>query len=203
MPLFFTGFARHRLARTGVVEIVVATGTQSGARLRDGSSVTIRPIVPTDAPLLVDAFERLSLTSRHQRFLGSKTSLTPSELRRFTIVDHHDHEALIAISTVDGRAVGVARYVRSSRTSHLADVAVTVIDEWQRRGLASVLVDRLAARARAEGIEVVSALVADDNAGALALLHRAPARAEIVDGGFGVTEYAIDIREPGPRPVRR
>jgi len=203
MPLFFTGFARHRLARTGVVEIVVATGTQSGARLRDGSSVTIRPIVPTDAPLLVDAFERLSLTSRHQRFLGSKTSLTPSELRRFTIVDHHDHEALIAISTVDGRAVGVARYVRSSGTSHLADVAVTVIDEWQRRGLASVLVDRLAARARAEGIEVVSALVADDNAGALALLHRAPARAEIVDGGFGVTEYAIDIREPGPRPVRR
>ena len=160
--------------------------------LRNGSRVTIRPIVPTDAPLLVDAFERLSLISRHNRFLGAKTTLTPADLRRLTIVDHHDHEALIAISVADGRAVGVARYIRS-RDGHRADVAVTVIDEWQRRGLARALIDRLAGRARAEGVYGASALIADDNAGALALLRSVCEVAKVVDGGFGVTEYAVDL----------
>jgi len=160
--------------------------------LHDGSAVTIRPIVPTDAPLLVDAFERLSLISRHNRFLGAKTALTPADLRRLTVVDHHDHEALIAIDVMDGRAVGVARYIRSADGDR-ADVAVTVIDEWQRRGLARALIDRLAARARAEGVYGASALIADDNAGALALLHGVGGEAKVVDGGFGVTEYAIDL----------
>ena len=193
MHLLINGFARHRLRHAGRVE----AGPHPRLHLRDGSSVTIRPIVPADAPLLVDAFERLSLTSRHQRFLGSKTTLTPADLRRFTVVDHHDHEALIALSTADGRAVGVARYVRSSGSHRRADVAVTVIDEWHRRGLAHVLVERLAGRARAAGIEEVSALIADDNTGALALLRRFPGETSVVDGGFGVTEYAIAVgRQP-------
>jgi len=201
MQLLLSGFT-HRVARAGRIE----TDGRTGVRLRDGSPVTIRPIVPADAPLLVDAFERLSLTSRHHRFLGSKTTLTPADLRRFTVVDHHDHEALIAISTGDGRAVGVARYVRSSGHSHLADVAVTVVDEWQRRGLGRILIDRLADRARAEGVTGASALIADDNAAALALLHRFPGRAEAAESGFGVTEYAIDMAEPGgqrPGLIRR
>jgi len=190
MQLLLSGFT-HRAARAGRIDTHPLR-----VRLRDGSPVTVRPIVPADAPLLVDAFERLSLTSRHHRFLGSKTSLTPADLRRFTVVDHHDHEALIAISTVDGRAVGVARYVRSSGHPHRADVAVTVVDEWQRRGLGRVLVDRLADRARAEGVTGASALISDGNAAALALLRRFPGRAEAAESGFGVTEYAIDVAEP-------
>jgi L-amino acid N-acyltransferase YncA len=106
--------------------------------------------------------------------------VSPAELRRFKVVDHREHEALIAISTADHRAVGEARYVRSRDSRHLAELAVTVIDEWHRRGLGRALIDRLAERASTEGIGAFTALIADHNAGALALLRGFRGRAEIV-----------------------
>jgi acetyltransferase len=172
-------------------------------QLFDGSSVIVRPICPADAPLLADAFGRLSIASRHSRFLGSKAALSPAELRRLTVVDHREHEALIAISTADHRAAGVARYVRSADDRHLAELAVTVIDEWHRRGLGRVLVDRLAERARTEGIGVFSALIADYNAAALALLRGFRGCAEIREREFGSTEYALDLALPRGAITRR
>ena len=171
----------------------VDTGSRERVHLLDRSPVTIRPIRPADAPLVADAFDRLSLVSRYNRFLGSKTRLTPAELHRFTDVDHREHEALIAISGIDHRAVGVARYIRSPTSGQRAEVAVTVIDEWHRRGLGQVLVDRLTDRARAAGIGAFTALIADDNAAALALLRSFRGYVEIVERGFGITEYALDL----------
>lgn len=81
------------------------------ARLRDGSTVLIRQVRRTDAPLLADGFAGLSARSRRMRFLSTKTTLSASELRYFTDVDH-DHEALGALSPADGRGVGIARYIR-------------------------------------------------------------------------------------------
>jgi hypothetical protein len=65
--------------------------------LRDGSAVLIRQVRSTDAPLLADGFARLSAASRQMRFLGVKKELSAAELRYFTDVDHHDHEALAAL----------------------------------------------------------------------------------------------------------
>jgi hypothetical protein len=62
--------------------------------LRDGSAVLIRQVQGADAPLVADGFARLSARSRQLRFLSPKTELSPAELRYFTDVDHHDHEAL-------------------------------------------------------------------------------------------------------------
>src|SRR6516225_9482562 len=69
-------------------------GEGTPAVLRDGSTVLIRPVRGTDAPLLADGFARLSPRSRQMRFLGTKTTLSGAELRYFTEVDHHDHEAI-------------------------------------------------------------------------------------------------------------
>lgn len=162
---------------------------------RSIGAVTIRPIRPADAPLVADAFDRLSDTSRHNRFLGGKSALSPAELRHLTVVDHRDHEALIAISTADGRAVGVARYIRLPDRDHRAEIAVTVVDEWQRRGLGRALVERLADRARTQGVAAFCALIADHNEAALALLGRIGSRAEIVESEFGVTEYALPLAD--------
>jgi len=82
--------------------------------LSDGSEVLIRPLRGTDAPLLADGFARLSLRSRHMRFLTPKAELSAAELHYLTEVDHHDHEALGAVDHADGRGVGVARYIRSA-----------------------------------------------------------------------------------------
>lgn len=126
--------------------------------LIDGSTVRIRPISPSDADLLRAGFEKLSPESRHRRFLAAMTRLTDSMVAYLTDVDHHDHEALLAIDPRSGEATGVARYVREAGTSD-AEVAVTVADDWQGRGLATALLELLTDRARAEGVCRFKALV--------------------------------------------
>ena len=114
--------------------------------LRDGSKVLIRQVQSTDAPLLADGFARLSPQSRQMRFLTRKKELTPAELRYFTDVDHHDHEVLGALNHADGRGVGIARYVRHAEDPQAAEIAVTVVDDWQGHGLGTELVTRLTAK---------------------------------------------------------
>ena len=161
--------------------------------LRDGSVVLIRQVQSGDAPLLAEGFARLSAESRRLRFLMSKSNLTPAELRYFTEIDHHDHEALGALNPVDGRGLGVARYIRHAEDPAGAEVAVTVIDEWQRRGLGTELLNRLADRARQEGICHFTALVSSDNAGVQGLLRESLVGARVTDRESGAVEYEIPL----------
>jgi RimJ/RimL family protein N-acetyltransferase len=153
-----------RLARSG--------SRNRPVRLRDGSAVLINPVRSADAPLLAEGFERLSAKSRLTRFLSPKKQLSARELRYFTDIDHRNHEALGAISVEDGRGVGIARYVRDTDDPQAAEIAVTIVDEWQGRGLGTLLLTQLTKRARQEGICRFNALVADGNEPVLALLRR-------------------------------
>ncbi len=154
--------------------------------------VVVRPIQPSDAAQLRDAFVRLSDRSRQRRFLFTKKDLSNAEVRYFTDVDHHDHEALVALSRSDGRVVGVARYVRLRHDATAADVAVTVADDWQRRGLGWFLITKLIERAGHEGVDRFIALVADDNAVVAAMLAK-NGRARTVSGSDGSVEYEIAL----------
>ena len=87
---------------------------------RDGSMIVIRALEPDDKPLLVEGLERMSEESRYRRFLAPKPSFTSAELADLTEVDHHDHEALIAIEPESGEPVGVARYVRDTAQPQVA-----------------------------------------------------------------------------------
>jgi RimJ/RimL family protein N-acetyltransferase len=160
--------------------------------LRDGSAVRIRPLRACDAPLLLDGFARLSAQSRRRRFLGVKHQLTVAELRYLTDIDHHDHEALGAVSAASGRGVAVARYVRSADDPHSAELAATVVDEWQRRGLATELLARLTLRALRAGIFSFTASVGADNEAVIGLLRR-KAGVELVHLDPGVAEYDISL----------
>lgn len=162
--------------------------------LRDGSAVLIRQIQGTDAPLLADGFARLSDASRQMRFLTKKKQLSPAELRYFTDVDHHDHEALGALDQVDGRGVGVARYVRDTEDSQAAEIAVTIIDDWQGRGLGTELLAQLCDRARQEGIRRFTALIAADNAAVAGLLRNMSAK--LIRYGRGTVDYEIALAPP-------
>jgi RimJ/RimL family protein N-acetyltransferase len=134
--------------------------------------VLIRPVQGADAPLLAGGFARLSARSRQMRFLTVKKELSPAELRYFTEIDHHDHEALGAVDPGDGRGVGVARYVRSAEDPQAAEIAVTVVDAWHGRGLGTELLAQLSDRARSEGIRRFTALVAADNAAMAGLARK-------------------------------
>ena len=159
--------------------------------LRDGLTVLIRQVRGTDAPLLADGFARLSPQSRRMRFLGTKTTLSAAELRYFTEVDHHDHEALGALSAADGRGVGIARYVRDAGDPQEAEIAVTIVDDWQGRGLGTELLSRLSDRARQTGVHRFTALVAAENVAVAGLLRNLGA--ELTGRGPGTVEYEIAL----------
>ena len=175
--------------------------------LRDGSAVLIRQVHSADAPLLADGFTRLSAQSRQMRFLTRKKELSPAELRYFTDLDHHDHEALGALGHADGRGVGIARYIRDAQDPHAAEIAVTIIDDWEGRGLGTELLAQLTERARQEGIRCFTALVAEDNKAIAGLLRNVSA--ELVRRGPGTAEYEIALapkeeHSPGRRaPLSR
>ena len=139
-------------------------------KLRDGSRVEIRPLEPDDRDLIADGFERLSPESRYRRFFGPMPHLQPRHLDFLTQVDHHDHEALIAVDCESGKAVGVARYVRTGDDA--AEPAIAVTDDWHGRGVATRLLDQLADRAREDGITRFDAPVLAGNQDAIAVLER-------------------------------
>jgi GNAT superfamily N-acetyltransferase len=141
----------------------VSSAGVTAAELSDGSEVEIRPLTPDDKADLAAGFERLSELSRYRRFLSPTSHLSATQLAYLTDVDHHDHEALVAIDPSSRDGLAVARYVRSAENPGEAEFAVAVADDWQRRGLGTALLRQLAARARAEGITRFTGFVLEDN----------------------------------------
>jgi len=166
--------------------------------LRDGSRMLLREVRPDDKDAITAFFERLSPESRYRRFFTAMNRLSDSDLRYLTEVDHHDHEAVLGFDP-DGGQVGVARYVGGEQPGE-AEVAVAVVDDWQGRGAATALLERLIERASENGVERFIALVLEENAGALELFRSlstedpSPRRA-----GPGQVELVIDLPRDGVR----
>jgi GNAT superfamily N-acetyltransferase len=142
------------------------------AVLTDGAEVEFRPIGPDDKPLLERGMARLSPASRRLRFMSSVDRLSRLQLAYLTEIDHETHLAWGAI--VAGEPVAVARLIRRSDASASAEIAITVIDDWQRRGVGRLLVRLLAEIGRSLGIERFDFEALAENQGIVRLL-----------GGFG------------------
>ena len=130
----------------------------------------IRELGAADRVALAFLFGRLGATSRYQRFLRVKDELSADDLDELTDVDHWHREALIAWSPVPRAPIGVARYVRCAEFD-VAEIAVTVVDTWQRRGIGGALLLALRERAERAGIRTFTATMLYGNRGALALVH--------------------------------
>src|SRR4051812_28747239 len=117
------------------------------ALLADGTVVSIRSIAPDDGQRLVQFHDSPSDESKRLRFFAPHPYLHDGEVVRFTTVDHHDREALVAL--FDDQFIGVARYDRSLEGDE-GEVAFVVSDAWQHKGVATLLLDQLASRAREE-----------------------------------------------------
>ena len=141
--------------------------------LGDGTILEVRPVLPADKPHFKEGFARLSRESRYFRFLSNKNRLTDADLRYLTEVDGHDHYAICAFKRhPSGReeGVGVARFVRLSDRPDTAEVAITVIDAWQKRGVGKLLYHRLVDAARERGVRVLRSEVHEQNHGIRKLL---------------------------------
>jgi ribosomal protein S18 acetylase RimI-like enzyme len=159
------------------------------------SDLVIRPLAGSDRERLAEAFSRLSEDTRRRRFGGLASRLGKRDLDRLTDLDHHEHEALVAVAPGSGRIVGVARYIALRDDPGAAEVAIAVNDEWQGRGIGRRLMRQLAERARDQGITRMLAYVGADNHPVLAWLGRAGAVTMAHDGEAIV--FAIPLNRPG------
>jgi GNAT superfamily N-acetyltransferase len=152
--------------------------------LGDAAEILIRPIEPGDAVQLEANLEHLSAMSRYRRFRAPVGHYSAGELRWLTEVDHHRHEALVALDPRAAAIVGVARYVCDPDDRARAHVTYVVTDAWQGRGVGTALVERLAARAGVAGVEQLTALMLVGDEGARHVLsHVADETGERRDGG--------------------
>jgi GNAT superfamily N-acetyltransferase len=163
--------------------------------LRDGSHVRIRQAHRGERELLLRGFEHLSSESRYRRFLTPMPRLSEATVRQLTDIDHHDHEAVIALDESGTDALGIARYVRDPERPDAGEVAVTVVDDWQGRGLGTLLLNAIAARAREDGIRTFTAWMLESNAEMMDLFqHLGPVRILERDAGVVQIEVAITAR---------
>jgi GNAT superfamily N-acetyltransferase len=131
----------------------------------------IRDLRPGETGVLAEVFAGLSAQSRYQRFHGPKPRMTEAERAYLAAVDGRDHLAVVAVAR-DGSPLGIARCVRHRDDTRAADLAAEVVDPFQRRGIGTALVARLARRAAAAGIERLTATVLAETGLQRALLHR-------------------------------
>jgi len=116
--------------------------------LRDGTTAELRPITPDDRALLKEGLRQMSEESRFARFGSGIASLRDAELRYLTDVDQIRHVAWGAV--IDEEPAGVGRYILGDGPD--AEIAIAVVDRFQRRGLGRILFDALVASARASGV---------------------------------------------------
>ncbi|MFF4171700.1 GNAT family N-acetyltransferase [Streptomyces sp. NPDC001744] len=136
--------------------------------LRDGGTALIRPITTDDADRLVSFYEQVSDESKYYRFFAPYPRLSAKDVRRFT---HHDFVDRVGLAaTVGGEFIATVRYDRidarglpASAPADEAEVAFLVQDAHQGRGVASVLLEHIAAVARERGIRRFAAEVLPAN----------------------------------------
>jgi RimJ/RimL family protein N-acetyltransferase len=131
--------------------------------LRDGSRIEIRALRPSDRAAFLLAVDHTSFRSLYRRFFGIKRGFSEKEISHFLNVDFVNHVALVAVRNEDSREiiVGGGRYIVVGPGT--AELAFTIVDEYQGKGLGRALLRDLVALARNAGLKELIAEVLPDN----------------------------------------
>lgn len=165
--------------------------------LPDGTPYVIRPISPDDREGLRHGFDETSPHTRYLRFGHASSTLTDEALTYLTCVDQQDHVALVATTTTPDlkteRGIGVARFVRSKENPHVAEAAVVIVDDVQRKGVGTALTHELGRAALLRGITRLRADVLYGNTLMRTILEQLGAR-PLTAGPFdGTITYELDL----------
>ncbi len=180
--------------------------------LRDGRSVTIRPVTPADRDALRQAFLALSPESRYLRFLNAYPVPSDELFTYLTDVDQQNHVALCA--TIEApdlkseRGIGIARFIRLAGSPDTAEAAVTVVDDMVRVGVATALLRELLRAAEVRGVRTLRGEVLAENTTMRGILERAGATPVAQECGAGTMAYDLalpphDAGKPGVFDVLR
>lgn len=174
-------------------------------QLRDGTRLLLRPIVPEDRDRLASGMDALSQRSRRMRFFSPAEQLSEATLDRLTDLDPHQHVAWGALSTTRPRepGAGVARAIGEGDRGTV-ELAITIADDYQGRGLGVVLLAVVLMAARAEGHNRLTAEVLAENERMLDLLRQVGAAAVPPSGAALTLEGPLpdDLGTLPPGPMR-
>ncbi|MEX2292195.1 MAG: GNAT family N-acetyltransferase [Acidimicrobiales bacterium] len=161
--------------------------------LSDGTRTIVRPIELGDGDKLRAAFEHLSPESRYRRFFTAMPRLSETMVHHLLDVDGVDRAAWVALDAeAEGEpGVGVARYYRLEDQPDAAEMAVAVVDDYQHRGIGSLLLRHLSGTARAQGIKRFVGTVLAQNRPMLDLIESADGKYTLDEPG--VLRLEIDV----------
>ena len=166
--------------------------------LEDGTKITIRPIRPDDATRLQEGFKRLSPDTIYLRFLEAYNEMTDAQAQEYATVDYQERMALVGAVQEDGeeRLVVVARYALIDKEPGAAEAAIVVRDDYQRRGLGTIAMERLARYARDHGVEYFYGTILMSNFKILHFIERSglPFERKMLEPGTWEVRVRFDNR---------
>ena len=180
-------------------------GWEHPHQLPDGTRVIVRPVRKDDKEELRRAIRSLSEETTMRRFLRAHVEPSEAVLAQLSDVDQENHVAIAAmIASPDlksERGAGIARFVRIVGHPEIAESAITVVDEFQHRGLGRILLLELVEIARKHGIKRFRAEVLKDNAAVNSILAQVP-HVEVAQSDLSATyEIALNDRNHDHWPL--
>jgi len=177
-------------------------------RLENGGRVRIRPARVDDVAAIKAGFERLSEESRYMRFFSARSKLSEGLAVSLTDIDHETHFAWAVfdpdrpsdVGDDSGLGVATARLILDEDPTS-AEAALTVVDEYQGRGIGRFLVELLVATAADVGAEVLRFEILRQNRGMIALAAGMGATGHEVAGDRTVVEYRLEVPPPSETAV--
>ncbi|WP_142282188.1 GNAT family N-acetyltransferase [Mycobacterium sp. IEC1808] len=176
-----------RLLRT-VRQRLAAFITPIPIEVRDGTRLMLRPVLPGDDERTVHGHIQFSSETLYRRFMTARMP-TPALLHYLSEVDYVDH--FVWVVTDGDNPVADARFVRDESDPTTAEIAFTVADAYQGRGIGSFLISALSIAARVDGVERFSARMLSDNGPMRAIMDHYGAVWERED--VGVITTVIDV----------
>jgi CRP-like cAMP-binding protein len=187
-----------RLVRT-VRQRLAAFLTPIPVRVRDGTELLLRPVLPGDSERTMQGHVRFSSDTLYRRFMSPRVP-SPALMDYLAEVDYVDHFVWV-MTDEDGHPVADARFVRDDHDPGVAEIAFTVADAYQGRGIGSFLIGALSVAARVGGIEKFSARMLADNVAMRTIMDHYGALWERDD--IGVVTTVVDVPDTRDLPLSR
>jgi acyl-CoA hydrolase/GNAT superfamily N-acetyltransferase len=162
---------------------------------KTGLSMLLRPVKLSDEHLLKDFFYTLSNDSMYRRFVSTRTDMHHDRLQPFVVIDYTKEMVILAVLPQDEKEliIGMAQYL-IDETSHTAEVAFVVLDDYQGKGIGAVLLDHVTYLAKKSGLLGFTAAVLMENQQMLQLFEKTGFNIEKRTEG-GMYELTMSFRE--------
>jgi RimJ/RimL family protein N-acetyltransferase len=172
----------------------VMTEFRHETKLKDGTPIMVRLYEPQDSEEIYAGLRKLSDSSTYLRFMTSLSSLPDERLIELKKIDHEYHLAICAFDLSKDPMVGmgIARYVRTEDDPQIAEAAVTVLDEYQDRGLGTELLYLLTKLASQKGVSHLRAHVLSTNKPILTIARKAGSRVTHYEGQVLQVDWPVD-----------